>query len=288
MIRFWSCLLCAFSAASLAQTANPASTPLNTDVMVVAVARESTVLEGGISCCRLNSPGQVNVEPIAWITPSGEWKKILCDDSHAKECKAFNLEYLKKPHAYTVISADGRGALVQVEQMNLATFDDPDSCFGYGGIGAFSGASISFAAVAAESNEFFTVGESAHRLPESKAKPVRAALIAALGDHLASFEELRVYQLQLEKRSFFVIQRALQDYGNKTGYDPHKPGFEKGKGDNMRSVFIIGTMKNGRFMKISGGIDEGNELILGTIHLKNGRDFLITSVNDLAPAKRTP
>jgi len=174
--------------------------------MIVAVSHDDSVLTGGISSGHLMKPGKVGVEPIAGLTPAGEWKAIRCDANHSQECKRFEREYLSKPHTYTVVSADGRGATVQVEKMAL-----DDECFGYGGQGTFSGATIDYAGVATESADFFISGEPARRLTEPEAIPIRKSLAAVEGDKLDTIKELRVYSLQLEGQSFIVIQRANQD-----------------------------------------------------------------------------
>jgi hypothetical protein len=274
MIRIWSCLLCAFSAVSLAQTPKPASSAQNKDVMIVSVAHDGSAAASGIGSDRSHTVRKVWVDPLAWLTPSGEWKKILCDDNQTEECKKFEREYWKKPHTYTVVSADGRGALVKVKKMSLG------DCFGYEGEGTFFGNSISFAAVAAESDEFFRTGQSARRLGEQDATPIRKALAQVAGNRLDSIKELRVYSVQLEGQNLIVVQRALQDYANRTQFDPHQPNYDPDLSD-LKSVFAIGTMKDGHFYpQHEMNIDNGNELILGTIHMKNGHDFLVTSVND--------
>ncbi|MGA2834331.1 MAG: hypothetical protein ABSE55_14780 [Terracidiphilus sp.] len=270
MNRFWVCLLCAVSAVSLAQQPKPASPAQGNEVMIAAVSHDDSVLSGGIGSGHLMKPGKVGVEPIAWLTPSGEWKAIRCDENHPQECKRFEREYLSKPHTYTVVSADGRGATVQVEKMAL-----DDECFGYGGQGTFSGASIAYAGVAAESVDPFISGEPARRLTEQEAMPIRNALAAVMGDKLDSTKELRVYSMQLGGQSVTVIQRAYQDYASKPQYSPNKS-------ENFKFIFAIGTAKQNQFHLHywKDNVEDENEQILGTIHLKSGRDFLITSISD--------
>ncbi|MFZ1085902.1 MAG: hypothetical protein WAN35_13135 [Terracidiphilus sp.] len=268
MIRFWSCLLCAFSAVSLAQTPKPAAPAPNTDVMVVAVSHDNSVLGGGIDSGRPYAGKKVSVEPLAWITPSGEWKKILCDYGRPTECKKFEREYLKKPHTYTVVSADGRGASVKTNEMSL-----DDECFGYGGDGTFSGNSISYATVAAESTDLFISGKSARRLAEPEAEPIRKAFAVAAGDKLASTKNMRVYSVQLEDRNLIVVQRAFQNFAEVPDIGPQEP---------TPFIFAIGSMNQGKFHLLfwkENTIDE-NEQILGLVHLKNGRDYLVNTVSD--------
>jgi hypothetical protein len=222
---------------------------------------------GGISSGRPMKPGTVGVGPIAWITATGDWKKIRCDEDQPAKCKDFDREYLSKPHTYTVVSADGKGASVHVERMTL-----DDECFGYGGPGTFSGGPIRYAAVATESTNIFANGDAAQSLAEQEAEPVRKALAAVVGNKLDSMKDLRVYSIRMEGQSLLVIQRAFQDYVDKPSYDPHKEVYE---------IFAIGKMDQGRFHLLiwkENTVDE-NEQILGFIHLKNRRDFLVNTIS---------
>jgi hypothetical protein len=225
---------------------------------------------GGISSSHFLASGKVSVDPIAWLTADGEWKKIRCDWNHPAECKKFDREYLSKPHSYTVFSADGNGAVVHVERMEL-----DNECFGYGGSGTFSGGTIRYAAVAAESTEIFTPGDPARRLGEREAEPIRNALAVTVGNKLDSTKELRVYSIEMEGRSYFLIQRAYQDFASKPDYKPNNS-------PNLDFILAIGTMDHGRFQLLHWKENTGddNEQILGLIHLKNGRDFLVNTTSD--------
>ena len=96
--------------------------------------------------------------------------------------------------------------------------------------------------------------------------------IYALPPKFDSTEELRIYSVHLEGQSLLVIQRAFQDYGSKPDYEMVR----------LRLIFAIGAMQQGRFrlLQWKENVDDENELLLGTIHLTNGRDFLITTVSD--------
>ena len=235
-------------------------------VMVVAVGRDDSVLAGGIGTGKIKPDAEVDVVPLAWLSSSGEWRGISCDENHPQNCHTFEREYLRKPHTYGVISADGRGATVNVEHMAL-----DHECFGYGGQGTYSGAPIAYAAVAASSHDIFTDGDSAKRLTNHDAEPVRKAFAVAVGDKLDSTVELRIYSLRLEGHDLLAVQRAYQDYGSA----PHGQV-------QLNFIFAIGQMSGGRFHLLSwqNRIDnDENEQILGVIHLKNGRDFLVNTVS---------
>jgi hypothetical protein len=256
-------LLLLIAAPITMETQQPtSSSTTSADVMVVAIGRNDSVLAGGISSGKLKPDAEVDVEPLAWLSPSGEWRGFRCNENHPKDCQTFEREYLKKPHAYGVVSADGRGASVKVEHMAL-----DHECFGYGGQGTYSGAPIAYAAVATSSPDIFTIGESAKRLTSRDAEPVRKAFAATVGDQLDSKRELRVYVLRLEGHELLAVQRAFQDYGGQV---------------QLNFIFAIGQMNNGRFDLFSwqNRVDnDENEQILGVIHLKNGRDFLVNTVS---------
>jgi hypothetical protein len=167
-----------------------------------------------------------------------------------------------------VVSADGRGAAVRVKEMAL-----DDECFGYGGKGTFSGNSIFYAAVAAESSESFISGKPARRLAEPQAGPIRKALAESVGGKLVSTKDMRVYSVQLENRELFVVQRAFQNYAEVPDIGPQEP---------TPFIFAIGSMRQGHFHLLfwkENTVDE-SEQILGLIHLKSGRDFLVNTVSD--------
>jgi len=242
--------------------------------MIVSVARNSSVMGGGIISSSYLPKGKVDVEPIAYVSPSGDWKGLSCyqmdSGGESPGCKEFDRDYLSKPHDYTVVSADGQGATVHVNRMQL-----DDECFGIYGKGTFSGAFIREAAVAAESAEIFTTGPSARRLPESEAAPVRKAFAAKVGKKLDTTKELRVYAVTLEGLSLFVFQRAYQDFAN-------KPEYKQNNGDSLGLIFAIGRMDQGHFRLLfwKENTEDENEQILGLIHLKNGRDFLVSTESD--------
>jgi hypothetical protein len=238
----------------------PASDPSEPQVMVVEV-RQPTRLHGS-----------VYVTPLAWLSASGNWNAIQCDEEHPKECERFGRDYLSKPHSYTIVSADGKGAQVQVEHMS---FNSPEDCFSYDGEGTLSGAAIRFAGVGASSDDIFRSGPPARRLSGAGTEQVLNAYEAVAGDTLDSPKELHVYSVEIEGRQFFVIQRAFEDYSEKPEY----------KTENLADLYpilTIGTMQGGKFRMLiwkEKGSDEQEEII-GLIHLKNGRDFLIDSVTD--------
>jgi len=240
--------------------------------MVAAVSRDDSVLAGGISGGRLSAPGRVEVVPVAWLTPSGDWKSIACDADHPAACQEFESDYLEKPHTYTVVSAEGSAAIVRVEKMSLG------ECFGYGGQGKYYGASISYTALAASSPHIFTAGQPARRVSGQDADPILKAFAATVGRKLDSTKALRVYSLRLEGRDMFVIERAFQN--SKPDYAPDRSE-NHGKAFDLKMIFALGTMQRDRFdlLHWKENVEDENEQILGVIHLKNGSDFLISSVN---------
>jgi hypothetical protein len=257
----------------LGQSAPSASSQSN--VMIVSVAHDDSVATGGISSSGFLHAGKANVNPVAWLTPAGDWLEIECaempDGQPSEACPSFDRNYLSKPHTYTVVSADGKGSPVSVPRMSL-----DGECFGIRGRGSFPAGAIRNAAVGAESGDLFIDGPAARRLPESEAPTVRAALARRMGKKLDSTKELRVYALTLEGHNLVVIQRALQDYADKPEYrPPNSP-------PQLDFIFAIGEMVNGNFRLLhwKENTSDDNEQILDLIHLKNGRDFLVNTASD--------
>jgi hypothetical protein len=262
----------------------------SSNVMVVAIARDTSVYEGGTTSGTRMKGGTVAVDPLAWLTPSGDWKSIDCDFDRPEACARFDREYLKKAHIYSVVSADGRGAVIQIEKMSLTPQDDPDSCFGYGGVGTYSGVPIAYATVAAESARPFIAGPSAKRFSEEEAEPIRKAFAESAGEKLGETVEryrtageekidpalgLRVYSVQLEGQELLVVQRALRDWQRRPEYLASKQDF------HLDSVFAVGSMSHGHFNLLYWQrMEDGNQQLLGVIHLKNGKDFIVETVSD--------
>lgn len=237
--------------------------------MIAAVARDTTVLEGGVSSRDMMPPGRVGVAPLAWLTPLGEWKPIQCDEDHAQACRQFDKDYLKKSHTYTVVSGNAWGGVVQVRKMSL-----DDECFGYGGPGNYFGPAMHYAAVAAEYGSFFVTGDKVRRVENPEADLVRRAFAAAAGSKLDSTKYLTVYSLRMDSHRLFAVQRAFQDYASLPSYNMK---------ENLQAVFALGQIENGHFQVLSWpneAENDENEQILGLIHLKTGRSFLVNAVSD--------
>jgi hypothetical protein len=256
--------------------------------MVVAVARDTNVYADGTTYGEVMKDGQVAVDPLAWLTVAGDWKRIDCDSDHEAACTRFDREYLKRPHTYSVVSADGRGGVIRVEKMSLTPHDDPDSCFGYGGTGTYSGATITYATVAASSASPFSVGPSAKRISEKEAKPIWEAFAATAKEKLESAAEyqtlagvvdsdptfeLRFYSVHLGGREYIVVQRAFQEGADEPGNAKHNYG--------MDTVLAVGRMDHGHFDLLCWQrTDDEDERFLGVIHLRNGKDYIVDTVSD--------
>ena len=255
-------MLLGASAAGLEQ--HPESVPQNERVMLAAVSRDDTTLVGGLSSSRWTGRGTVYVEPMAWITESGEWRSIPCDYSYRDTCKKFEREYLSKAHTYTVVSADGRGASVQSAPVKLS------ECADYTGTGTYSGASISGSAIAASSTDMFAEGEAPRLLDKAEAAPIRQALATLVPGKLDPTLHLRLYSLQLEGKNLIVLQWSTADF------------IDKPQERSVKHIFGIGTLSEGHFqlLRWKQDTEDEDERILGTIRLKSGREFLITTACD--------
>jgi hypothetical protein len=71
-----------------------------------------------------------------------------------------------------------------------------------------------------------------------------------------------------------VVQRDFAHYAS-------NPKNDTGM-DSLKWIFAIGAMQNAglKILYWKKNIEDENEQVLGTIHLKGGRDFLITTDSD--------
>ncbi len=261
MVRFSTWLIFASSIMIFAQQPGPDASQ-GSDAMVAAVLRNKPAKADDVgSGSPQLTPEKVNVEPLAWLTPSGEWKSIGCDAEHQVGCSKFEREYLKIPHNYTVISAVGRGAVIQAEPTALS--DPKVDCLSYMG----PGQALAFPLLTRQSLPV-QHGYSPLALLQDGLQVGRRTdsqgIYGSCCRELDPPKELSVYSTRMEGQNLFVVQRAVED-------------------QNIGYIFAIGRMSQGRFDLLSWqnriNSDE-NESILGTIHMKNNRDFLITTISD--------
>jgi hypothetical protein len=240
------------SGQQLEQTASP--------VMIAAVSRDSI---GGLGPSRRTKSGAVEAEPLAFLLPSGEWQALPCKPGTGEGCKKFAREYLSKNHTYTVISADGMGATIHTSPVTLS------ECFGYSGDGTYSGGRIERSAIATGSPDLFDTANRPGIVTPSEAAAIRRALRPLVPKRLDTVEDLRLMHLQLEGMDLLIVQRAYAD-----NIDP--------KNFTRKYVFMIGRIEEGQFhvLQRKKTMDDEEERVLGTIRMKNGKEFLITTVSD--------
>ena len=263
MNNFWAWLLLTISVMASSQHSVP--TPVqDSGVMLAAVSRDVRVFRMSLGVDTAKGP--VYVEPLARLTPSGEWRSLPCfadtDGKHylnPNACSEFEQEYLSKPHTYTVVSAEGRGATIDAAPTALS------ECFGYTGTGTYSGAEIRMSAIAASSIDFFSDSPPPQLLHGAAATPVLKAFAAVVPGGLDSSLNLKIFSLRLEGQDLVLVQRS----------------YAEPAGKSLKLIFAIGEVDQGQFLlhwKQNTGDED--EVMLGTIHLTNGRDFLITTVSD--------
>jgi hypothetical protein len=229
--------------------------------MLAAVSRNDSMLAGGISSGKWTGRGTVVVEPLARLTSSGLWIGLPCNSENQRNCLKFAHDYLSKPHVYTVVSSDGRGATVRSKATTLS------ECFDYSGTGTYSGAAIERSAIAASSTELFGDSDAVQPLDKEDALAVRTLLTELVPKKLDSTSDLRMFSVQLEGHELYIVQRSFSDAP---------------EGERRKLVFGIGVVEPHRFHLLhwKQNSEDENERVLGTIRLRNGHDFLITVVND--------
>jgi hypothetical protein len=166
------------------------------------------------------------------------------------------------------VSNDGRGATVDAKPTTLS------ECYDYQTTGSYNGAPIRETAIAADSDEIFATGTPATHLSPAEEQPVLRSLKVLVPDKLDSVRELRFYDVRLEGQNFVVVQRDYQHYAS-------NPKNDTGQA-SLKWIFALGAMQNGNFQILywKKNVEDENEQVLGTIHLKSGREFLITSISD--------
>jgi hypothetical protein len=265
MNNVWTWVLLAVSLMALSQQSMPTSSH-DSGVMLAAVSLDPRML--GMGSGKENAKGTAYVEPLARLTSSGEWQSLPCfADRDGKQyaanqqeaaCSKFERQYLSKPHTYTVVSAEGRGATVNAPPTTLS------ECFGYTEKGTHSGANIATSAIAASSSDFFSDSPAPQLLSNTEAKPILKAFAAAVSGGLDSNLHLKVFSLRLEGQDLILVQRSyVEPAGTKL-------------------IFAIGKMDQDRFQTLrwKENVGDEDEVVLGVVHLTNGREFLITTVTD--------
>jgi hypothetical protein len=234
-----------------------------TDVMLAAVSRDLSVLRGGIGPSQMSKPGTVDVEPVARVTTSGEWRPIPCKFGTGEGCEKFARAYLSKRHTYTVISTDGTGATIHAAPVTLS------ECYGYNGSGTYTGARIAKSAIAAGSTEFFDAVAPLRLVSGSEALSIRKALRALGPKRLDTVDGLKIIHWQPEGSDLLIVQRAYSDFADPNDF-------------HGKFIFSIGHVEQGHFTALhwKQNTDDEQEQVLGTIRMKNGKEFLITSVTD--------
>lgn len=230
--------------------------------MLLAVGRDDSLLAGGISTGKRTVPGTAVVEPIASINSAGKWTSIKCDNLHPVACKRFEREFLNKPHTYSVITADGYGAVVKTAPTTLS------ECYGYSGAGTYAGAAISAAAVAASSTEFFDIGAPMLPVQESDAAVIRKELGTLIPEKLDSTRYLRLFATEMDGRRLVLVQRSFAEFADENV--------------RMKFFFAIGTFESGHFQLLywKRNVEDEDERVIGMIRFKSGLDFLVTTASD--------
>jgi hypothetical protein len=246
-----------------------ADRPLESQVMLAAVSRDSALVGGGIGLGRQLKQGHVFVEPIAYLSESGKWQQLPCQADRdgtpfPRNCEQFGKKYLSKPHTYTVVSAEGEGSVVSAKPAVLT-----ERRF-YTADGTYSGAAIKKSAIAASNPEIFLPIDAPKVLQPEATKPLLRAVTALIPKRLDSTKGLKVIAFRLENRDLFVIKREFGDWPETVNIG------------ERRHIFSIGIMDENRFRVLhwKENMFDEDEGIIGVIRLKNGRDFLITSVHD--------
>jgi len=239
-------------------------------IMITAVSRNDSVLAGGISTGKWTPDGLAVVEPMAWLSPSGQWTDLPCNyrwvtDADLGLCKAFAQSYLAAPHAYTMVSAAGFGGTLLTPPMELG------NCDSFGATAAYTGVVVEDGAVAASDPRQFLLPPAL--VPEANAGygMLFHAFAAVVPVPAARMQGVRFFHLTLDGQALVVAQRSFEDFANAGLSDA----------STVRLIFAIGEMQGRHFHLLfwKRNETEENEQVLGTVRLRSGVQFLLTSVN---------
>jgi hypothetical protein len=239
-------------------------------IMVVAVSRDDSVLNGGIGTGIRTPSGIANIEPIAWLTPSGLWHDLPCNyhwvtGLDIQHCRDFAASYLGLFHNYAIISADGYGATVQSSPVHLTT------CNSFATRGLYSGRPVQRTAIAAGNPQAFLPSQPLQPVDALHYQQTLTAFVAAAPIHLRTLAGIRLYRTQWNGHTLILVERSFTDFSSAN------PSIVP----NVRLLFAIGEITRGKFHVLfwKHNTADDNEQLLGAITLKNGQEFLITSVN---------
>jgi hypothetical protein len=139
--------------------------------------------------------------------------------------------------------------------------------FEYRGTGTYFGPHIERSAIAASSVESFSDSPAPRLLPDETAKHLRKEFGAAAHWSVGSTTRLNVFTLKLDGQDLALLQRSYAA--------PAAAG---------SFVFAIGKMDQRGLQMLYRKKDRADEdeVFLATVHLKNGRGFLVTTVTDSA------
>ena len=257
-------------AAQQPSAAAQASAPAAPGVLLTAVSRDDAVLAGGISTGIRSPEGIATIEPIAWLTPDGFWQDLPCNyqwvtDADQARCRDFAAAFLSHSRQYTIVSADGFGATVQAPPSKLT------HCNAYSVKGLYSGAKLRRTSLAASDPATFVPAQPLLPIEGQAYQRTLQAFVAVAPVHLDTLSGIRLYLLQAGGHRLIVVQRSFTDFASATpSVVPH-----------VKFVFAIGHIVQGRFHILfwKTNTQEENEQVLGAIHLKNGGEFLVTSIN---------
>jgi hypothetical protein len=239
-------------------------------IMLTAVSRDGSVLTGGISTGIRTPRGIASVEQIAWLTPSGLWQDLPCNyhwvtDADIAQCRKFAESYLGQFHTYTIVSADGEGATVQSPPAQL------DNCYSFASRGIYSGRPVERTALAASDPSAFLPSPPLDPVDGLRYQQTLAAFAAASPVPLNTLAGIRLYRTRWNGRNLILVERSFTDFSSAS------PSVVP----NVKLIFSIGEIHHGHFHILfwKHDTEDSNEQVLGVVTLKNGREFLVTSVN---------
>jgi hypothetical protein len=245
----------------VAQTVSP-KTAQPQSTVIVALTRWKGLFGGGLMDDEYPTlpAGQLDMQVIGRLTPSGEWKKMPRNTDNPKLMAGFK-NYIAHTHTYTVVSAENHGEQIHSKPARWGECED------YSMDGVYVGQEFSKTAIAADAGDALVATPPLHRLTGKEVLAAQTALKALPKHKLHHVQRLELFSVVIGDRSFLILAR---------GYQPGHPDY-----DQYTALFAIGELINGAFHSVIWDNAKNNdeqEYPVGVIQDKAGHIYLIDTV----------
>lgn len=227
--------------------------------LLAALTRDTGQLDGGINPYGQSKPGQAELEPFAFLSPTGSWSVLPCTSDGGATCRQFERDFLSMAHAYTIVSEDGSGARVT----SLPT--DLGECWDFVGKANYQGAPLLHGAIAAAQASEFDTPPPLNQLSASEISAFSSKLDSNALRKIGSLKAMRLYRTVLNGHELLILQQDLAQF--------------KFTDPASEPIFSIFVNARGRFQLAASSLDDEEE-VFATLRTNSGLDFLVAVTHD--------